>query len=78
MATENRIKLIKRGERHERQASLTEERRDRVPNSADVVKRDAVMVVTGWISELRRKKVAEAGRRFESLFSQPTAGATRG
>jgi hypothetical protein len=78
MATEKRIKLIKRGERHERQAALTEKSRARVPNSADEAKRDAVQVVTGWISELRRKKIVEAGRGFESLFSQSAAGAARG
>ena len=78
MATEKRIKLIKRGERHERRASLTKESRAHIRNSADEAKRDTIMVVTGWISESRRNKVAEAGRGFESLFSQSAAGATRG
>ncbi len=78
MVTDKRIKIIKRSERHERQAAATEKIRAHVRNSADGAKRDAVAVVAGWVRELRLKKVAEAGRGFESLFSPPAAGATRG
>lgn len=78
IATDKRIKIIKRTERHERQAAPAEKSRARNQNSANGAKRDAVTVVTGWVRELRRKKVAEAGRGFESLFSQSAASATRG
>ena len=78
MVTEKRIRIIKRTERHERQAAPTEKSRAHPRNSTDGVKRDAVNVVAGWVRELRLKKVAEAGRGFESLFGQPAAGATRG
>jgi hypothetical protein len=78
MATDKRIKIIKRSERHERQATPSEKEKARTLNSAARGNRDAVTVVTEWVSELRRKKVAEAGRGFESLFTQPAVGATRG
>ena len=78
MATEKQIKIIKRTERHERQAASTEKSREHTGNSADGAKRNAVAVVTGWVQELRRKKVAEAGRAFESLFSPSAASAARG
>ncbi len=77
MVTEKRIRIIKRTERHESQAAPTEKSRAHTRNSTDGAKRDAVKVVAGWVRELRLKKVAEAGRGFGSLFSQPAAGATR-
>ncbi|HEY0545471.1 MAG TPA: hypothetical protein VGC91_08860 [Pyrinomonadaceae bacterium] len=70
MATEKRIKVIKRTERQDTQAALTEKGRERVQNSNDETKREAVTVVTGWVRELRRKKVAEATHGFESLFHE--------
>ncbi len=78
MATDKRIKIIKRSERHEGRATPSEKGRARTQNSAVRTNRDAVTVVTGWVSELRRKKVAEAGRGFDSLFRQPAVGTTRG
>lgn len=78
MATDKRIKIIKRSERREFQAAPAEKGRARTPNAAAGANREAVTVVTGWVSELRRKKVAEAGRGFKSLFRQSAAGATRG
>lgn len=78
MVTDKRIKIIKRSERHERQAASSENSRAHIRNSTAGTRRDAVTVVTGWVQELRRKKVAEAGRGFDSLFNQSTAGAMRG
>jgi hypothetical protein len=78
MATGKQIKIIKRAERHDPQAALAEKGRANAHNSGRMAKRDAVTVVTGWVRELRRKKVAEATRGFESLFSERTASATQG
>ena len=77
-ATEKRIRIIKRTERQERQAAQTEKGRAHTQNSTGGAKRNAVTVVAGWVRELRLKKVAEAGRGFESLFNQTAADATRG
>ena len=78
MVSEKRIRIVKRTERHEHQAAQTKKGRAHTQNSTDGAKRDAVTVVAGWVRELRLKKVAEAGRGFESLFNQTAAGATRG
>ena len=76
LGAEKRIRIIKRTERHERQAAPAEKGRAHTRNSTDGAKREAVTVVAGWVRELRLKKVAEAARGFESLFSQTAAGAT--
>ena len=78
MATDKRIKIIKRPERQECRTAPAEKGRARTLYSAAKANRDAVSVVNGWVSELRRKKVAEEGRGFESLFGQPAVGAARG
>jgi len=78
MPNEKQIKIIKRAERHQRQEAPTKKSRARIRTSAAEAKRDAVTVVTGWVRELRRKKVAEAARGFESLFSQSAAGTPQG
>lgn len=78
MATDRRIKIIKRSERQECRTAPAEKGRARTLNSAARANHDAVAVVAGWVSELRRKKVAEEGRGFKSLFGQPAIGATRG
>jgi hypothetical protein len=78
MATDKRIKIIKRSERQESRTTPSEKGEARTLNSAAKGNRDAVTVVTEWVSELRRKKVAEAGRGFESLFRRPAVGTTRG
>lgn len=77
MTTEKRIKIIKRSERQEGHATPTQTRRDRIGNSNNGAKHDAITVIAGWVSELRQKKVAESARGFESLFSQSAGGATR-
>jgi hypothetical protein len=68
MVTSKQIKIVKRTERRDAQAALTEKRRAIAHNSNDGVKRNAVAVVTGWVRELRQKKVEEVARGFESLF----------
>lgn len=78
MATETRIKIVKRSESRERQAAAAEKSKAHTRDSAEGARREAVTVVAGWVQELRRKKVAEAARGFDSLFNHPTAGATRG
>lgn len=77
MANGRQIRIIKHSERNERPATLTKKSEARIRNSADGVKRDAVTIVSGWVQELRRKKLAEATRGFESLFSQPATDGTR-
>lgn len=78
MVIEKRFRIIKRTERQESQAAQTEKAKAYTRNSTDGAKREAVTVVDGWVRELRLKRVAEAARGFESLFSQTAAGATRG
>ena len=78
MVSEKRIRIIKRTERQERQAAQTQRGGAHTQHSTDGAKRDAITVVAGWVQELRLKKVAEAGRGFESLFNRTAAGAPRG
>lgn len=78
MVTGKRIRIIKRTERQESQAAKTAKGRAYTRNSTGGAKREAITVVAGWVRELRLKKVAEAGRGFESLFNQTAGGATRG
>jgi hypothetical protein len=70
MVTRKQIKIIKRAERHTSQAALADKSRAIARNSGVMARRDAVTVVTEWVRELRRKKVAEATRGFESLFHE--------
>ena len=72
------VKVIKRAERHKTPATNSDQRRPGARNSGEMVKRDTVTVVTGWVRELRRKKVAEATRGFESLFSNAAVSTTQG
>ena len=64
MLTEKQIKIIKHAERHDSQAAGLGKRRTSVRNH------DAVTIVTGWVSELRRKKAQEAAHGFQSLFGK--------
>lgn len=69
MVNGKRIKIIKRAERRAAQeAALAEKRSTAARHSGDTSKRDAVTVVTEWISELRQKKVAETAQGFGGLF----------
>jgi hypothetical protein len=67
MLSGKRIKIIKQEERSDSRAvgadNTTSVRRDRAKS-----KRDAVSIVTEWVSELRRKKSEEATNAFTSLF----------
>ena len=68
MVTGKQIKIIKRAARHGPQAVLAEKGSVIARDSGKMAQRDAVTVITGWVRELRQKKVAEAARGFESLF----------
>ena len=68
MFTGERIKVIKRAERRDSQGALPEGSGKAANNSGKLPERGAAAVVTGWVRELRQKKVAEAARGFESLF----------
>ncbi|OLE55459.1 MAG: hypothetical protein AUG51_03085 [Acidobacteria bacterium 13_1_20CM_3_53_8] len=70
MVTGKQIKIIKRAERHTTQAALADESRASPDGSVVIARSDAVTIVTGWVRELRQKKVAEATRGFESLFQE--------
>jgi hypothetical protein len=67
MLSGKRIKIIKQAERSDSRAvgadNTTSVRKDRAKS-----KRDAVSIVTEWVSELRRKKSEEATNAFTSLF----------
>jgi hypothetical protein len=64
MPKRQEIKVIKRAERRAAEATLSQNGAALVSNKGESG-RDAVTVVTGWIRELRQRKVAEATRRFE-------------
>ena len=68
MRNGKKIKVIKRAERTRPQA--TPSKKSAFVDKRGESKRDAVSVVTGWISELRRKRVAEGLQGFESLFGK--------
>jgi hypothetical protein len=63
-----RIKIIKHAERGDSEAVGSDNRTARVRRDLAKPKRDAVSVVTEWVSELRRKKSEEATNGFASLF----------
>lgn len=69
MQSGKEIKVIKRAERSQAQAKLSEKGEAFAGDSGEG-RREAGAVVTGWIRELRRKKVAEAAHGFESLFGK--------
>lgn len=77
MGNGKQIRIIKHSGRDECPPTLTEKSEARIRKSDDRVKHDAVTIVTGWVHELRRQKLAEATRGFESLFSRPATDATR-
>ena len=77
MQSGKEIKVIKRAERRAAKATLSQ-RGAALAGDKGESGRDAVTVVTGWIGELRQKKVAEATRGFESLFSNGTVSAAQG
>jgi hypothetical protein len=70
MPTKKRIKIIKHTQRDDRHAVRLDKRRTSVGNHLDEANRDAVSIVTGWVSELRRKNAQEAAHGFHSLFGK--------
>jgi len=78
MFTGKRVKVIKRAARREAPAAGTEKGGARAGNSGAGARRETVTVVAGWVRDLRRKKVEEAARGFESLFGEAAHAAPRG
>ena len=74
MQSGKEIKVIKRAERRQAQATLSQKGAALAGDKGESG-RDAITVVTGWVRELRQKKVAEATRGFESLFHTAAASA---
>ena len=68
MLTGRKIKIIKREERSNSPEVGSSEKPGRVRNRLEERKRDAVAIVTDWVSELHRKKAEEATYGFERLF----------
>jgi hypothetical protein len=70
MRTEKKIKIIKHAERNDSQAAGSDKRPTSAGNHPEDTKRDAVTIVTEWVSELRRKKALEAAHGFQSVFGK--------
>lgn len=68
MLKEKRIKVIKHAERDDSQAVGSDNRRTSFRGDHEKTTRDAVSVVTEWVSELRRKRSEEATNGFASIF----------
>jgi hypothetical protein len=64
MLSGKRIKIIKRTERGNSQAVVSDNGTTNVQRDHEKRKRDAVSIVTEWVSELRRKKSEEATNGF--------------
>jgi len=69
MLSGKQIKVIKHGKGNDSQAVDLDRTRTSVSNRLER-KRDAINIVTGWVSELRRKKAQETASGFQSLFSK--------
>ena len=78
MFTGKRVKVIKRAGRREAPAARTEKGAARAVGSVAGARREAATVVEGWVRDLRRRKVEEAARGFESLFGGAAHAAPRG
>jgi len=70
MPTEKQIKIIKHAKGSASQEVGSDKRVANVHNQPDETRRDAVTIVTEWVSELRRKKAREAAHGFQSLFGK--------
>ena len=68
MRTEKQIKIIKRAKHNDYKAAGLNKRRTSDRNHPAETKRDAVAIITEWVSELRWKKAQEAVQGFQSLF----------
>jgi hypothetical protein len=62
MSNPKQVKVIKRTELAVSPAGGSHDR--------EQTKRDALTVVTGWVSELRRKKARDSARPLQSLFGK--------
>ena len=78
MFTGKRVKVVKRAGRPEAPAARTGEGSAVAGNSGARARRETVTVVEGWVRDLRRRKVEEAARGFESLFGGAAHAAPRG
>lgn len=63
-----RIKIIKQAERSDSQPVEPDNESTRTRRARERIKRDAVSVVTEWVSELRRRKSEESANGFDNLF----------
>ena len=68
MITGKQIKIIKRAARHGPLDDLAEKGKATTQDSGGRAQRDAFMVVTGWVRELRQKRGEEAALGFKRLF----------
>ena len=68
MHSGKQIKIIKHAERRDSQVADSDNGPTSVRRDREKRKRDAVSVVTEWVSELRRRKSEEATNGFDSLF----------
>jgi hypothetical protein len=68
MLSGKQIKIITLAERSNSRAVGSDDRTTQVRRDREKTKRDAVSVVTEWVSELRRRKFEEATNAFDSLF----------
>ena len=66
------IRVIKRAEHSLSRPRYPDQRRRRLPYSLKETRRDAVTIVTGWVSELRKRKAKELAHGFQSLFGKVT------
>ena len=78
MLTAKRVKVIKRAGRREAPTARTEKGSAVSGKSVADARRGTVTVVEGWVRYLRRRKVEEAARGFESLFGGAAQAAPRG
>lgn len=68
MRSGKQVKIIKHAERSDSQAVGSDNGPTTVRPDREKTKRDAVSVVTEWVSELSRRKSKEATNGFDSLF----------
>ncbi|HWO02123.1 MAG TPA: hypothetical protein VNS63_22950 [Blastocatellia bacterium] len=65
MLSGKQIKIVKRAQRRDSHAIDSSEKA-----TSEETKRDALTIVTEWVSELRRKKARETAHGFQSLFGK--------
>jgi hypothetical protein len=70
MLAKKQIKIIKHPKGSDSEEVGSDKRQTTVHNQLEEKKRDAVTIVTEWVSELRKKKAQEAAHGFQSLFGK--------